>query len=56
MKAKRKEKENNNKMEERVRGKGKKMEPYSKSVGKFIHHTFFAAKTIQNTRKVAVSD
>lgn len=55
MKAKRKEKENDNKMEERVRGKGKKMEPYSKSVAKFIHHTFFAAKTIQNTRKVAVS-
>ena len=56
MKSKRKEKENNNKMEERVRGKGKKMEPYYKSVAKFIHHSFFAAKIIQNTRKVAVSD
>ena len=56
MKAKRKEKENDNKMEERVRGKGKKMEPYSKSVAKFIHHSFFASKIIENSRKVAVSD
>ena len=56
MEAKRKEKENNNKTEERVRGKAKKMEPYSKSVAKFINHSFFAPKIIENTRKVAVSD
>lgn len=56
MEAKRKEKENNNKTEERVRGKGNKMEPYSKSVAKFIHHSVFAPKTIENTRKVAESD
>ena len=56
MEVKRKEKGNNNNTEERERGKGKKMEPYSKSVAKFIHHSIFAPKTIENTRKVAESD
>jgi len=54
--AKRKEKKNNNKMEERVRGKGKKMEPIPSPLQNLFTIFFMLRSYTKHNRKVAVSD